>query len=93
MRPDQRAADQLRTTSIELHPIPYAEGSALITMGDTRVLCAASVEERVPPFRKGSGRGWITDCDIRGCETVDESLWQSLHVADFRVPQIGEQPP
>jgi hypothetical protein len=40
-----------------------------------------------------AGRGWITDCDIRGCETVDESLWQSLHVADFRVPQIGEQPP
>ena len=46
--------------SIELHPLPYAEGSAIITMGDTRVLCAASVEERVPPFRKGSGRGWVT---------------------------------
>ena len=60
MRPDQRAADELRPTSIELHPLPYAEGSALITMGDTRVLCAATVEERVPPFRKGSGRGWVT---------------------------------
>jgi ribonuclease PH len=60
MRPDQRAADELRPTSIELHTLPYAEGSALITMGDTRVLCAATVEERVPPFRKGSGRGWVT---------------------------------
>jgi ribonuclease PH len=60
MRPDQRAADELRPTTIELHAIPYAEGSALITMGETRVLCAASVEERVPPFRKGTGRGWVT---------------------------------
>jgi ribonuclease PH len=60
MRPDQRATDQLRPTTIELHVLPYAEGSALITMGDTRVLCAATVEERVPPFRKGSGRGWVT---------------------------------
>ncbi|MEA2638366.1 MAG: ribonuclease [Chloroflexota bacterium] len=60
MRPDQRANDELRPTTIELHAIPYAEGSALITMGETRVLCAASVEERVPPFRKGTGRGWVT---------------------------------
>lgn len=60
MRPDGRAPDQIRPTSIELSPIPYAEGSALITVGETRVLCAASVEERVPAFRKGSGRGWVT---------------------------------
>jgi ribonuclease PH len=60
MRPDQRASDELRPTTIELHTLPYAEGSALITMGETRVLCAASVEERVPPFRKGTGRGWVT---------------------------------
>ena len=60
MRPDQRAFDELRPTTIELHTLPYAEGSALITMGETRVLCAASVEERVPPFRKGTGRGWVT---------------------------------
>jgi ribonuclease PH len=60
MRPDQRALDELRPTTIELHTLPYAEGSALITMGETRVLCAASVEERVPPFRKGTGRGWVT---------------------------------
>ena len=60
MRPDQRSHDELRPTTIELHTLPYAEGSALITMGETRVLCAASVEERVPPFRKGSGKGWVT---------------------------------
>ncbi|HVC03501.1 MAG TPA: ribonuclease PH [Candidatus Acidoferrales bacterium] len=60
MRPDQRAPGDLRPTTIELHTLPYAEGSALITVGETRVLCAATVEERVPPFRKGSGRGWVT---------------------------------
>ena len=60
MRPDGRAADQLRSTTIDLHALPYAEGSALIAMGETRVLCSATVEERVPQFRKGSGRGWVT---------------------------------
>lgn len=60
MRPDGRRDDELRPTSIELGPLPYAEGSALIRMGETRVLCAASVEERVPPHRKGTGTGWVT---------------------------------
>ncbi|HYL70776.1 MAG TPA: ribonuclease PH, partial [Candidatus Dormibacteraeota bacterium] len=60
MRPDGRANDELRPVSIELHPLPFAEGSAMITMGQTRVLCTASVEERIPQFRKGSGRGWVT---------------------------------
>ncbi len=60
MRPDARAPHELRPTTIELHALPYAEGSALITMGETRVLCAASVEERIPQFRKGTGRGWVT---------------------------------
>ena len=59
-RPDGRAVDEIRPTNIEIDVLPYAEGSAVITMGDTRVLCAASVEERVPPFRKGSGLGWVT---------------------------------
>ena len=60
MRPDGRANDEIRATSIELNVLPYAEGSAFITMGDTRVLCAASVEERTPQWRKGTGRGWLT---------------------------------
>ncbi len=60
MRPDGRANDEMRPVAIELHVLPYAEGSAFITMGETRVLCAASVEERIPQWRKGTGRGWLT---------------------------------
>ena len=50
----------MRPVSIETAVARYAEGSALISLGNTRVLCAASVEDRVPPFLKGSGSGWIT---------------------------------
>jgi ribonuclease PH len=60
MRPDGRRPDELRPLTIEPGAVPYAEGSALIACGDTRVLCAATVEERVPPYRKGTGSGWIT---------------------------------
>ena len=60
VRPDGRAPDQLRPVTIETGVNLYAEGSALITAGNTRVLCLASVEEKLPPFRKGSGQGWIT---------------------------------
>jgi ribonuclease PH len=59
-RPDGRAADALRPVRIETGVLKYAEGSALISMGDTRVLVAASIETRVPAFLKDSGRGWIT---------------------------------
>jgi ribonuclease PH len=59
-RVDGREADQLRPLSIEARVHPYAEGSCLITMGLTRVLITASVEDRVPPFLKGSGTGWVT---------------------------------
>jgi ribonuclease PH len=50
----------MRALSIETGTIRHAEGSALIALGDTRVLCVASVEDRVPPFLKGTGRGWVT---------------------------------
>ncbi|MHB8508968.1 MAG: ribonuclease PH, partial [Candidatus Dormibacteria bacterium] len=60
MRPDGRTPDQLRPVTIELGINKYAEGSALIICGDTRVHCTASVEEKVPPFKKGSGEGWVT---------------------------------
>ncbi len=50
----------MRSVSIETGVARYAEGSALIALGNTRVLCAASVDERVPPFLKGSGSGWVT---------------------------------
>jgi ribonuclease PH len=60
MRPDGRRPDELRPITIEPGAVAYAEGSALIAFGDTRVLCAATVEERVPPYRKGTGAGWVT---------------------------------
>ena len=60
VRTDGRAADELRPLKITTGYLPYAEGSVLIEMGQTRVVCAASVEERVPPFLRNSGQGWIT---------------------------------
>jgi ribonuclease PH len=59
-RPSGRAADELRRIRIERAYTRHAEGSVLIACGDTRVLCTASVEERVPPFLRGKGEGWIT---------------------------------
>ena len=60
MRPSDRAPDQMRPVSFEPGAAKYAEGSCLVRFGDTHVLCTASVEERVPPFLRNSGRGWIT---------------------------------
>jgi ribonuclease PH len=59
-RPDGRAADQLRPITITRNWQAYAEGSALIEFGETKVLCAASVQQGVPRWRKGSGLGWVT---------------------------------
>ena len=59
-RPDGRANDQLRPISIERHYTKYAEGSVLICVGDTKVICTASVTEGVPPFLRGKGEGWVT---------------------------------
>ena len=60
MRPSQRTPDQLREIRITRHYTKHAEGSVLIECGDTKVICTASVEERVPPHKKGSGEGWVT---------------------------------
>jgi ribonuclease PH len=60
VRIDGRAATQLRPVRVSVDFLDYAEGSVLIAAGQTRVLCAATVEERVPPFLEGSGRGWVT---------------------------------
>jgi ribonuclease PH len=60
MRIDGRAPDEIRPVSIELAPLKFPEGSALIRMGDTWVLCTATIEERVPRWRRGSGAGWLT---------------------------------
>src|SRR5260221_10059769 len=60
MRPSGRRADELRRIAIERHYTRHAEGSVLIAFGDTRVVCTASVEEGVPGFLKGRGKGWVT---------------------------------
>lgn len=60
MRPSQRQPDQLRVVRITRNFTRHAEGSVLIEMGDTRVLCTASVEESLPPFLRGKGQGWVT---------------------------------
>ena len=60
MRPDGRGAADLRPVRIQTGVLKHAEGSALIEVGDTRVLCAASVEDGVPGFLRGAGKGWVT---------------------------------
>jgi ribonuclease PH len=60
LRADSRAADQLRPVKMTRKYTIHAEGSVLIEFGNTKVLCTASVEERVPPHKKGSGEGWVT---------------------------------
>src|SRR6185295_4570033 len=59
-RIDNRALDQLRQTKITPNFLPYAEGSALIEVGNTKVICSATVEEKVPPFLRNKGVGWVT---------------------------------
>jgi len=59
-RPSGRANDQLRPISLDRRYTRYAEGSVLVSFGDTRVLCTASIEERVPAFLRGKGEGWLT---------------------------------
>ncbi|CCQ98618.1 ribonuclease PH [[Clostridium] ultunense Esp] len=60
MRADGRKNDQLRPIRMTPHINKYAEGSVLIEVGDTRVICTATIEEKVPPFMRGMGKGWVT---------------------------------
>jgi ribonuclease PH len=60
MRSDKRPANQLRDTTLTPNYLPHAEGSVFIEAGRTRVICTASVEDRVPPFLRNSGKGWVT---------------------------------
>lgn len=60
MRVDGREQKQLRPVSIETNYLKHPEGSVLISVGDTKVICSASIEDRVPPFMRGGGKGWIT---------------------------------
>ena len=60
MRPSGRARDELRPVSLEPGFTKHAEGACLVRFGDTAVLCTATVQERVPPFLRNTGRGWVT---------------------------------
>ena len=60
MRPSRRAPDELRAVSLERSVVKYAEGSCFVKFGDTHVLVTATLEERLPPWLKGQGRGWVT---------------------------------
>src|ERR1700735_1115450 len=60
MRPSRRQPDELRAVSLERGVVKYAEGSCLVKFGDTHVLVTATLEDRLPPWLKGQGRGWIT---------------------------------
>ncbi len=60
MRPSRRQVDELRPVSLERGVVKYAEGSCFVKFGDTHVLVTASLEERLPPWLKGQGRGWVT---------------------------------
>src|SRR6476661_2629652 len=60
MRSDHRPANELRATTLTPHYLPQAEGSVFIEAGRTKVICTASVEDRVPPFLRNSGKGWVT---------------------------------
>src|SRR6202158_3927920 len=65
MRIDQRKPEQMRPVTVATNYLKTAEGSALIEVGNTRVLCAASIEESVPSFLRGSGKGWVTaECSM-----------------------------
>lgn len=72
MSREKRSTEEMREIKISLDYLKYPEGSCLIELGDTKVLCTASVEERVPPFLQGKGEGWISaeyDMLPRSCET------------------------
>ena len=60
MRPSKRSPDQLRPVTLERNVSRYAEGSCLVSFGETKVLCTASLEERGPPWLRGTGKGWVT---------------------------------
>src|SRR5438132_247174 len=60
MRSDHRPPNELRQTTLTPNYLPHAEGSVFVEAGRTRVICAASIEDRVPPFLRGSGKGWVT---------------------------------
>ncbi len=80
LRIDSRGVDQVRPIKITRHYIKYPAGSCLIEFGDTKVICTASIEDRVPPFLKGAGQGWVSaeygmipgSCDTRNQRDINK---------------------
>ena len=97
-RPEGRAIDATRPVKIEVDPLKYAEGSALIEVGDTKVLVAATFEKRVPRFLLDSGKGWVTGeyamlpraTSTRSQREVKQGL---AAVASTKRPWIVPEPP
>src|SRR6266446_4327359 len=85
MRSDQRPANHLRETTITPNYLLHAEGSVLISAGHTKVICTASIEDRVPPFLRNSGKGWVTAEYGRRPHAGDSA-------ADRPVAAIGDEP-
>ncbi|MGD0154416.1 MAG: ribonuclease PH [Thermacetogeniaceae bacterium] len=74
MRPDGRNLSDLRPVSIQRNYLKYAGGSVLIAVGNTKLICAASIEEKVPPFLKGKGKGWVTaEYSMIPCSTAERT--------------------
>jgi len=82
-RPSGRAADALRPISLQRGFTRHAEGSVLVGFGDTRVLCTASIEEKVPPFLRGKGEGWVT--------AEYGMLPRATHTRNAREAALGKQ--
>ena len=80
-RSDGRAANALRPFTLQRHYTRHAEGSVLVSCGHTQVLCTASVEEKVPPHKRGSGEGWVT--------AEYGMLPRSTHTRSDREAEIG----
>jgi ribonuclease PH len=73
-RADGRAGNEMREVTIEIHPLAFADGSVIISVGRTRVLCAATFEERVPPWMRNRGTGWVTaEYSMLPCATPERS--------------------
>ncbi len=89
MRTNDRAADSLRSVTIERNLQPNADGSILIKMGNTHVLCAVTIEERVPPFLEDSGKGWITaEYGMLPCATNTRSRREAISGRGGRTYEI-----
>jgi succinate-acetate transporter protein len=86
LRPDGRRPDELRPVKICHDFLKYAEGSVLIEVGDTKLICSASIEDKIPPFLKGTGKGWVTAFSTYGAfwlSLATLSVFESTGVIDW----------